>query len=127
MCELGRYSHGINQRSGDGDPHTFEIVENGRLAVEKAEELSPQVILMDVSMPEMNGLEATTQIRKQEDGTDKHTPIIGLTSHALKGDREMCLDAGMDDYMPKPISPYRLTDLIRKYLAQDGALHSESA
>ncbi|MHA1190463.1 MAG: response regulator, partial [Alphaproteobacteria bacterium] len=107
--------------------HSFLIVDNGQLAVEKAAQLTPQLILMDVSMPQMNGLEATAQIRKLEAGTDSHTPIIGLTAHALKGDREMCLDAGMDDYMPKPISPDRLTELIDRYLAADEFEEAKSA
>jgi PAS domain S-box-containing protein len=84
---------------------TFEIVGNGALAVRACAEMRPRMILMDVSMPEMNGLEATGRIREAEMGQESRTPIVGVTAHALKGDRERCLDAGMDDYLSKPISP----------------------
>ena len=92
--------------------YSFQIVGNGRLALEAFGELNPRMILMDVSMPEMNGLEATGAIRNAEAGTDRHVPIIGVTAHALKGDRERCLEAGMDDYLPKPISPRALIEKI---------------
>ena len=71
------------------------------------------LILMDVQMPEMDGYEATSAIRN---GKIKPTiPIIGLTANAMKGDREKCLDAGMDDYLAKPIRPQQLYDLIEKW------------
>ena len=73
---------------------------------------------MDVSMPEMNGYEASTAIREAEALTGAHTPIIGVTAHALKGDREKCLDAGMDDYLPKPVSPSRLGSKIATWLSE---------
>jgi CheY-like chemotaxis protein len=91
---------------------TFEIVGNGRLAVEACKRLNPRMILMDVSMPEMNGLEATGKIRDLEPLMGRHVPIVGVTAHALKGDRERCIDAGMDDYLSKPISPKALTQKI---------------
>lgn len=101
-----------------GVGHAYTIVENGKLAVEQYKELSPAMVLMDVSMPEMNGLEATEAIRayEAENGRDR-TPIIGLTAHALKGDREMCIEAGMDDYMAKPISPDALEAKIAEWLS----------
>jgi CheY-like chemotaxis protein len=70
---------------------------------------------MDVSMPEMNGLEATAAIRNLEATRGGHVPIVGLTAHALKGDREMCLEAGMDDYIAKPISVSTLNDTLAGY------------
>ncbi|TWH28619.1 PAS domain S-box-containing protein [Aminobacter sp. J15] len=94
----------------------YEIVGNGRLAVEAWSRLMPRMMLMDVSMPEMNGLEATGRIREMEEGTDRHTPIVGVTAHALKGDRERCIEAGMDDYLSKPISPKALTEKISLWL-----------
>ncbi|MBX3579700.1 MAG: PAS domain-containing protein [Rhizobiaceae bacterium] len=100
--------------------YSFEIVNNGRRAVEAYFEMSPRMILMDVSMPEMNGLEATATIRKQESGSETHVPIIGVTAHALKGDRERCLEAGMDDYLPKPISPKALLDKVEKWVRVEG-------
>ena len=75
-------------------PYSFEIVGNGRRAVEAFKENAPRMILMDVSMPEMNGIEATGAIRDLEAGRASHVPIVGVTAHALKGDRERCLDAG---------------------------------
>ena len=85
--------------------------------------MRPGLILMDVSMPEMNGLEATNAIRQAERDTE-HVPIVGVTAHALKGDRERCLAAGMDDYMSKPISPNMLLEKIQRWLeAPERALH----
>ena len=95
---------------------TYEIVGNGRLAVEAYRTMKPGMILMDVSMPEMNGLEATSRIREMETTSGTHVPIIGVTAHALKGDRERCLEAGMDDYLSKPISPDALTRKIRRWV-----------
>jgi CheY-like chemotaxis protein len=80
--------------------------------------LKPKLILMDVSMPEMNGYEATRAIRAYEAGKGEHIPIIGVTAHALKGDRDKCLDSGMDDYLPKPISPDRLGTKIGSWLSE---------
>ncbi|CAI2932830.1 response regulator [Aminobacter niigataensis] len=98
---------------------SFEIVGNGRRAVAAFGERRPRMILMDVSMPEMNGLEATGEIRKLERGTGTRVPIIGVTAHALKGDKERCLEAGMDDYLPKPISPRALLEKIERWSWQD--------
>jgi CheY-like chemotaxis protein len=74
--------------------------------------------LMDVSMPEMSGLDATEAIRNAEAGTGHRIPIIGVTAHALKGDRERCLEAGMDDYLSKPISPKALIDKVERWTGQ---------
>ena len=93
------------------------IVGNGKRAVAMHAKRNPGIILMDVSMPEMNGLEATRTIREAEQGPGgKHTPIIGVTAHALKGDRERCLNAGMDDYVTKPVSSEKLGDVIDRWL-----------
>ncbi len=95
----------------------YLIVGNGRRAVETHAKRNPKMILMDVSMPEMNGLEATRTIREVESAIpDKHTPIVGVTAHALKGDRERCLNAGMDDYVSKPVSSEKLDAVIERWL-----------
>jgi two-component system sensor histidine kinase/response regulator len=93
--------------------HTTIIVGDGRKAVTAVTEDIYDLILMDVQMPEMDGFEATAKIRELEDKKGTHTPIIAMTAHAMKGDRERCLDAGMDDYVPKPISSEALLNAIR--------------
>ncbi len=106
---------------------TFQIVANGRLAVEAHRQMRPGMILMDVSMPEMNGLQATAAIRAVEAADGAHTPIIGVTAHALKGDRERCIEAGMDDYLSKPISPNALQDKILRWANASRQATGESA
>jgi len=96
--------------------YSFEIVGDGKQAVETSGRKPPRLILMDVSMPEMNGLEATEAIRIREAAEGRHTPIIGVTAHALKGDREKCVQAGMDDYLSKPISPDTLLQKVDEWL-----------
>ncbi|MBB3136891.1 hypothetical protein FHS26_004648 [Rhizobium pisi] len=98
---------------------SFLVVENGEQAVAAWEQHTPRIIMMDVSMPVMNGHEATRVIRKREQGQGHRVPIIGVTAHALESDRELCLDAGMDDYMSKPISPELLEEKIRQWLGKD--------
>lgn len=88
--------------------------------------MNPRMVLMDVSMPEMNGLEATQHIRQGEAATGRRIPIVGVTAHALKGDRERCIEAGMDDYLSKPISPQALTQKIALWIG-GAQLHGEAA
>jgi CheY-like chemotaxis protein/HPt (histidine-containing phosphotransfer) domain-containing protein len=102
--------------------HRVTLVSNGAAAVEAFKDERFDVILMDVQMPEMDGLEATKRIREVERGALRRIPIIALTAHALKGDRERCLAAGMDDYMTKP---FRAADLIRAVESRWGPLPSE--
>jgi two-component system sensor histidine kinase/response regulator len=90
--------------------YSVDVVENGLAAVERVQQGCYGVVLMDVQMPEMDGLEATKTIREWEQGV-RHIPIIAMTAHALKGDRDRCLQAGMDDYLSKPINP---KELIKK-------------
>lgn len=105
---------------------TFEIVANGRLAVESYKRHQPRIILMDVSMPEMNGNDATRQIRNFEiENNLDHTPIIAVTAHALKGDLDACLDVGMDDYLSKPVSPNRMMDKIEHWIEQKSVKTSD--
>ena len=91
---------------------SYTVVPNGREAVETYKTRKPKIILMDVSMPVMNGEDASAEIRRIEKGTGERVPIIGVTAHALRGDMERCLQAGMDDYIAKPVSPQRVTEKI---------------
>ena len=83
--------------------HTVEIADNGRIAVERAQAERFDLILMDVQMPELDGLDATRQIRQREATQGGHIPIVAMTARAMKGDQERCLAAGMDGYVAKPV------------------------
>jgi CheY-like chemotaxis protein len=95
--------------------HTVTVAENGREALEQLASREFDVVLMDVQMPEMDGLETTEAIRRQEKGTDRHIPIIGMTAYAMRGDRERCLASGMDAYLSKPIHTSDLRRQLEKY------------
>ena len=95
--------------------HIVAVAENGKAALRMLGEQTFDVILMDVQMPEMGGFEATALIRQKEDGTGRHIPIIAMTAHAMAGDRERCLDAGMDDYLAKPVAASSLLDMVAQH------------
>jgi PAS domain S-box-containing protein len=97
--------------------HRVSIVGNGRQVADRAAADSFDVILMDVQMPEMGGLEATALIRERERTTGGHTPIVALTARAMPGDREQCLAAGMDAYVSKPLRPDELFSAMNAVLA----------
>ena len=92
--------------------HTSVSVVNGRQAVAAVAKGGFDLVLMDVQMPEMDGLQATAAIRKAEEATGAHVPIVALTAHAMKGDREACLAAGTDEYLSKPVNATELFALI---------------
>jgi CheY-like chemotaxis protein/HPt (histidine-containing phosphotransfer) domain-containing protein len=94
--------------------HALTVVDNGRAAVDAVAHEPFDVVLMDLQMPVMGGLEATELIRRAEAGTDRHIPIVALTAHALKGDRERCLDAGMDNYLAKPTQGSALLAMLQE-------------
>jgi PAS domain S-box-containing protein len=96
--------------------YRVEAVANGIEAVEAIKSIPYDLILMDVQMPEMDGMEATARIRRLQEGSKVHTPIIAMTAHAMKGDREACIAAGMDDYVAKPIDPDALAAAIERQL-----------
>ncbi|QEE44636.1 response regulator [Rhizobium sp. WL3] len=101
-----------------GSGIAYRLVGNGEEAVEAWASEPPDLILMDVSMPVMNGHQATQAIRSAEQGTGRRIPIIGVTAHALDSDREACLAAGMDDYLSKPISPELLLNKIEEWIGR---------
>ena len=108
------------QRAG----FSVDVADNGLQAAERVKQGKYNVVLMDVQMPEMDGFEATARIR-QEAQPGQHIPIIAMTAHALKGDRERCLEAGMDDYISKPLDPRILLKKLDQWMAsglQEGTL-----
>ena len=101
-------------------------VANGAEAVEAFQTIPYDLVLMDVQMPEMDGLEATRIIRGMEDTMNRHIPIIAMTAHAMTGDRERCIKNGMDDYISKPIKPQELQEVIEKQLFKVKILTQET-
>ena len=106
-----RVARAVLEKAG----HSVVIADNGRTALLLLEEQPFDLVLMDVQMPEMDGFEATAAIRAKDRLTGTHTPIIAMTAHAMTGDRERCLDAGMDNYITKPIDGSALLDLVAEY------------
>ena len=95
--------------------YNVSTAENGKEAFEMAKEKQYDLIFMDVQMPEMDGLDATRLIRKFEKKKKYYTPIIAMTALAMKGDKERCLDSGMDYYITKPVNPTELYESIEEY------------
>ena len=104
----------------EGQGHKVRVVNNGREAIAALPTEKFDIVLMDVQMPEMDGLEATAKIRVSEQNTGTHIPIIAMTAHALKGDRERCMQAGMDAYVAKPIRADELFDTIADLFTAPG-------
>jgi two-component system sensor histidine kinase/response regulator len=102
--------------------HSVFVAGTGQLAVEAASKEHFDAVLMDVQMPEMGGFEATAVIREGEKVTGRHVPIVAMTAHAMKGDREKCIEAGMDDYISKPLAVASLTAMLERVskMNQDG-------
>jgi two-component system sensor histidine kinase/response regulator len=95
--------------------HEIAVADNGRMAVDRLANESFDIVLMDVQMPVMDGLEATAAIRAREKQTGSHVPIIAMTAHAMKGDREQCFAAGMDGYVAKPIRSEELLAALEEF------------
>jgi two-component system, sensor histidine kinase and response regulator len=95
--------------------HRISVAANGREALAALEKASCDLVLMDVQMPEMDGMEATARIREKEKLTGGHQPVVALTAHAMKGDQELCFAAGMDGYLTKPLRQQELDELLEKY------------
>ena len=107
--------------------HRATMVADGLAAVEAATQQPLNVILMDVQMPGLDGLQATARIREVERATGGHVLIIALTAHAMQGDRERCLAAGMDDYLSKPIKLADLADILDRHFPGDQELPARAA
>jgi CheY-like chemotaxis protein len=120
----------INQRVAvsllERQGHEVVVAATGRRAFNAVERGGFDLVLMDVQMPEMSGLEASRAIRRLEANTGRHVPIIAMTASAMTGDRELCLAAGMDDYLPKPIQIHTLLELLAKYGGGAGVLTRSS-
>ncbi|HET7218467.1 MAG TPA: response regulator [Vicinamibacterales bacterium] len=117
---------GLLQKNG----HTVMVAANGLEALAALDAMTFDLVLMDMQMPEMGGAEAMAAIRDREKQTGAHMPIVALTAHALKGDRERCLESGADGYVPKPISPamlFREIDLVLKRHQASASDHPPSA
>jgi CheY-like chemotaxis protein/HPt (histidine-containing phosphotransfer) domain-containing protein len=102
--------------------HSVVTVENGKQAVEALDGLkqgSFDVVLMDVQMPELDGLSATRRIRQAEATSNQHVPIVAMTAHAMAGDRDRCIAAGMDDYVMKPIHPHELVAAVERAAGEE--------
>jgi two-component system sensor histidine kinase/response regulator len=99
-----------------------DAVADGEEAVKALKSIPYDLVLMDVQMPRMNGFVATRVIRDPESSVLRHDiPIIAMTAHALKGDRDLCLEAGMDDYVSKPVNAQVLSDVLEKHLGKHGS------
>jgi CheY-like chemotaxis protein/HPt (histidine-containing phosphotransfer) domain-containing protein len=109
---------GMLQKQG----HTLTLAENGREAVRFYQRERPDLILMDVQMPELDGIGATREIRAAEEGSGHHTPIIAMTAYAMSGDSERCLLAGMDAYLSKPLTKDLLLATIESVLKDGGTV-----
>ncbi|MBI5490271.1 MAG: response regulator [Deltaproteobacteria bacterium] len=107
--------------------YTLLMASNGAEALSALDKHPVDLVLMDVQMPEMGGLEATARIREREKGSDRHLPIVAMTAHAMKGDRERCLEAGMDAYVSKPVKVPELLAVLESYFPTAAATLAEAA
>ncbi len=107
------------------DGHSVQLVATGAEAVDAFSAHSFDVVLMDIQMPVMNGYDATRAIRSMERQTGSHTPIVALTAHAMNGDRDQCLQAGMDDYLSKPVQAKDLRALLGRFAQTGSAVNAD--
>lgn len=114
LAEDSRTSQQLAMLILEDEGHSVEVADNGLVAVEKFASSSFDLILMDVQMPEMDGLEATTRIREHEQSTDSRTLIIAMTADESPGDRDRCLESGMDDYISKPLDMNELAEALAR-------------
>ncbi len=108
-----RVAVGLLEKAG----HSVEVAENGKVALQLLDAHAFDLILMDIQMPEMNGFEATAELRRREQISGRHIPVIAMTAHAMVGDKEQCLKAGMDRYVSKPVREHELLAAIEESMA----------
>jgi PAS domain S-box-containing protein len=123
LAEDNAVNQMVMQRLLSKRGHRVAIAGNGRVAVENFQRERFDLIFMDVQMPEMDGLQATRAIRQHE-GQAVRTPIVALTAHAMSGDRERCLQAGMDNYITKPVNPKELDEILERYALEGATVRS---
>ncbi len=119
LAEDGLVNQKVATRFLEQLGHHVTLAENGREAVELWEQGSFDAVLMDVQMPELDGFQATAEIRRRERAVSNRTPIIAMTAHAMKGDKERCLNAGMDGYVSKPIRVTQLEEALKGIVPRD--------
>jgi CheY-like chemotaxis protein len=106
------------------------VAKDGQEVLEALDREPFDLVLMDVQMPGMDGIEATKLVRQKERESGGHLPIVAITAHAMKGDRERFIEAGMDDYLAKPVSPEALAATVRRFakgIPAKAAAESEAA
>ena len=123
IVEDGHVSQLVGARMLEKRGHIVTLAANGREAIDRCHKEAFDAILMDVHMPGLNGYEATARIRQTEQTTGRHVPIIAMTANAMKGDRERCLAAGMDDYIAKPLRSAELFQVVEQF-AQHSAVQA---
>jgi CheY-like chemotaxis protein len=119
LAEDGRVNQMVATKILEDRGHKVVLAEDGQEAVERHAAEPFDAILMDVQMPRLDGYAAAVSIRQAERGTGKHVPIVAMTANALKGDREKCLAAGMDDYVAKPVRARELCAVLEKFAAAE--------
>jgi CheY-like chemotaxis protein len=126
LAEDNPINQKLAQRMLEKRGHTVVVAPNGEEAVLLHGSWQFDAILMDVQMPRMDGMEATAKIREAEKDTLEHIPIVAMTAHAMKGDKERCLAAGMDDYVSKPVRAEEVLAALRRVLGMHGKSPSET-
>ena len=116
LVEDNQVNQAVAQRMLEALGCRVQLAGNGREALEACARMRFDLVLMDCQMPEMDGYDAATELRRREAGGDRRVPIVALTANALKGDRERCLAAGMDDFLTKPFQRERLSATLSRWL-----------
>jgi two-component system, sensor histidine kinase and response regulator len=124
LAEDNRVNQIVATRMLEKMNHDVVVAGNGQIVLAKLATLRFDLVLMDIQMPELDGLEVTRRIRESEQSTQQHLPIIAMTAHAMKGDHERCLEAGMDGYVSKPISHQLLAAEIASAVGKTGRASS---